>query len=69
MNFSHRPVTADDVNTLCSFPQGEQELFFMFPKANFPLTEDGRVYHVGVKRGEGGAAGSVSLCSAATRRR
>lgn len=40
MNFSHRPVTADDVNTLCSFPQGEQELFFMFPKANFPLTEE-----------------------------
>ncbi len=37
--------------------------------ANFPLTEDGRVYHVGVKRGEGGAAGSVPLCSAATRKR
>lgn len=40
MNFSHRPVTADDVKTICGFPQGEQELFFMFPNANFPLTEE-----------------------------
>jgi hypothetical protein len=40
MNFTHRPVTADDVNTLCSFPQGVQELFFMFPKAQLPA--DGR---------------------------
>ena len=40
MNFTHRPVKAEDVKTICAFPQGEQELFFMFPKAHFPLTEE-----------------------------
>ncbi|MFJ2489954.1 GNAT family N-acetyltransferase [Pseudomonas iridis] len=40
MNFTHRPVQATDVKTICGFPQGEQELFFMFPKAHFPLTEE-----------------------------
>lgn len=40
MNFTHRPVKAEDVKTICSFPQGEQELFFMFPKAHYPLTEE-----------------------------
>ncbi|MFJ2479501.1 GNAT family N-acetyltransferase [Pseudomonas sp. NPDC087598] len=40
MNFTHRPVKAEDVKTICAFPQGEQELFFMFPKAYFPLTEE-----------------------------
>ncbi|MDD1136543.1 GNAT family N-acetyltransferase [Pseudomonas sp. TNT2022 ID233] len=39
MNLKHRPVQADDVKTICSFPQGVQELYFMFPKAEFPLTE------------------------------
>ncbi|RON16813.1 hypothetical protein BK662_09895 [Pseudomonas frederiksbergensis] len=24
---------------ICGFPQNAQELFFMFPKAHFPLTE------------------------------
>ncbi|MBP5943239.1 MULTISPECIES: GNAT family N-acetyltransferase [unclassified Pseudomonas] len=40
MNFTHRPVLAEDVKTVCSFPQGIQELFFMFPKANYPLTQE-----------------------------
>ncbi|WP_192558284.1 GNAT family N-acetyltransferase [Pseudomonas allokribbensis] len=39
MNLKHRPVKADDVKTICGFPQGVQELYFMFPKAEFPLTE------------------------------
>ena len=39
MILKHRPVTAEDVKTICSFPQGVQELYFMFPKAKFPLTE------------------------------
>ena len=40
MLLTHRPVSADDVLTICSFPQTPQELFFMFPKAQYPLTEE-----------------------------
>ncbi|MBZ9780366.1 GNAT family N-acetyltransferase [Pseudomonas sp. REP124] len=40
MNLHHRPVTADDVKAICGFPQNAQELFFMFPKAQYPLTEE-----------------------------
>ena len=39
MKFQHRPVQADDIRTICGFPLGERELFFMFPKAQYPLTE------------------------------
>lgn len=35
---THRPVTTDDLAILCDFPQSEDELFFFFPKATFPLT-------------------------------
>lgn len=38
MPFTHRPVTEDDIQLICSFPQSEDELFFLFPKATFPLT-------------------------------
>lgn len=40
MLLTHRPVSADDVPTICTFPQTRQELFFMFPKAQYPLTEE-----------------------------
>ncbi|MGV8889342.1 MAG: GNAT family N-acetyltransferase [Pseudomonas sp.] len=40
MHLTHRPVSAVDIPTLCAFPQNPQELFFMFPKAQYPLTED-----------------------------
>jgi ribosomal protein S18 acetylase RimI-like enzyme len=36
--FSHRPVQDGDLPLICQFPQNEQELFFMFPKADYPLT-------------------------------
>ena len=39
MKLQYRPVKADDINTLSSLPQGAQELFYMFPKAQYPLTE------------------------------
>lgn len=39
MKLNHRPVKASDVKIICGFPQNAQELFFMFPKAHFPLTE------------------------------
>ncbi|NSX09745.1 GNAT family N-acetyltransferase [Pseudomonas lini] len=39
MKLNHRPVKADDIKAICGFPQNAQELFFMFPKAHYPLTE------------------------------
>lgn len=39
MMLDHRPATSADVPTLCTFPQTAEELFFMFPKAEYPLTE------------------------------
>lgn len=39
MKIHHRPVKADDIKIICGLPQGAQELFYMFPKAQYPLTE------------------------------
>jgi len=38
MSLSHRPVAEKDIQPICGFPQNEDELFFLFPKAEFPLT-------------------------------
>ncbi|MGY3297390.1 RimJ/RimL family protein N-acetyltransferase [Pseudomonas sp. TE6288] len=38
MPLSHRPVQPADIATLCGFPQSPDELFYMFPKATYPLT-------------------------------
>ncbi len=38
MLLTHRPVDQEDIQVICSFPQSEDELFFLFPKAKFPLT-------------------------------
>jgi len=35
---SHRPVESLDFETICQLPQNSEELFFMFPKAEYPLT-------------------------------
>lgn len=40
MELQHRPVKTEDINTICGFPLGVRELFFMFPKARYPLTEE-----------------------------
>ena len=37
---THRPVLDADIPLICQFPQSEHELFFMFPKASYPLTID-----------------------------
>lgn len=37
MALTHRPVDENDIQAICSFPQSEDELFFLFPKAAFPL--------------------------------
>lgn len=33
-----RPATEADIHRICEFPQSEEELFFLFPKATYPLT-------------------------------
>lgn len=38
MLLTYRAVDAKDISTICAFPQNEEELFFMFPKAEYPLT-------------------------------
>lgn len=37
MSLSHRPFSTVDIPVICSFPQSEEESFFFFPKATFPL--------------------------------
>lgn len=37
MSLSHRPVAEKDIQLICGFPQNEDELFFLYPKAEFPL--------------------------------
>lgn len=34
----HRPVRASDLPLICSFPQNAEELFYLFPTAEYPLT-------------------------------
>lgn len=38
MSLTHRPVAEKDIQRICDFPQSEDELFFLFPKATFPLS-------------------------------
>lgn len=38
MHLTHRPVRPDDIPGICSFPQSPAELFYMFPKASYPLS-------------------------------
>lgn len=37
-NLSYRAFTSSDLEAICKLPQNEDELFFMFPKAEYPLT-------------------------------
>ena len=39
-SFTHRAVENNDLDIISKFPQNEDELYFMFPKAVFPLTVD-----------------------------
>ena len=38
MPMTHRPATELDTQEICGCAQDAQELFFFFPKAQFPLT-------------------------------
>ena len=37
-SFSYRPVQPGDLKAFCGFASSEEELFYFFPKAHFPLT-------------------------------
>lgn len=36
--FENRPYNGDDLQKICAFPKNEEELFFFFPRAVYPLT-------------------------------
>ena len=38
MTLTHRPVAEQDLAAICAFSQSPAELFYCFPKADFPLT-------------------------------
>lgn len=38
--YSHREASLEDLPLVCPFPQNPTELYFMYPKATFPLTFD-----------------------------
>lgn len=35
---SYRPIKISDLEKICQLPQNKEELFFMFPKADYPLS-------------------------------
>lgn len=37
---THRPVTDADLSALCALPRTPEELFYCFPRAEFPLTPE-----------------------------
>lgn len=38
LRLTHRPAGKDDLSLVCSFPTSAEELFYLFPRASFPLT-------------------------------
>jgi RimJ/RimL family protein N-acetyltransferase len=36
----YRPLLKQDLQAICSFPQSEEELFYFYPKAVYPLTPE-----------------------------
>ncbi|UVJ44968.1 GNAT family N-acetyltransferase [Pseudomonas sp. LS1212] len=38
MPLSFRAVRTEDIPLICTFPQSEDELYYMYPKASFPLS-------------------------------
>ncbi|WP_282940796.1 GNAT family N-acetyltransferase [Paenibacillus sp. RC67] len=37
MNYDNRPVAKEDFQIIATFPQNESELFFIYPKWNYPV--------------------------------
>lgn len=40
MNLKHRPVAEKDIPTICSWAKNQDELFYFFPRAIYPLTPE-----------------------------
>lgn len=40
MNFNCRPIEPNDLEHICSFPKNADELYFVYPKAIYPLTRE-----------------------------
>jgi len=38
--YSHRPLRREDLQAVCSLPQNAEELYYMYPKAVYPLTPE-----------------------------
>ncbi len=38
--YTHRPLQKKDLEHICAFPLSAEELFYMFPKARYPLTSE-----------------------------
>jgi len=51
MPMNHRPVEEKDILSICGFPQNEDELFFLSPKLEFPLTPS-QLRHAIAKRSD-----------------
>jgi ribosomal protein S18 acetylase RimI-like enzyme len=39
-SYKYRQAAKDDLPFICNFPRDENELYFMFPKASFPLSTE-----------------------------
>lgn len=37
---SHRPLAVADIPRICRFPRDREELYFLFPRADWPLTPE-----------------------------
>lgn len=47
---SHRPLADADIPTICGFPRTAEELYFLFPRAVWPLTPDQIRATLGIRR-------------------
>ncbi len=47
---SHRPLADTDIPTICGFPRTAEELYFLFPRAVWPLTPDQVRATLGLRR-------------------
>lgn len=67
--FKHRPLAEEDLATIASFPQSEDELFYVSPRFLYPLTaeqiarllQDRHAPTVIVDSSDGSAAGYANL--------
>lgn len=47
---THRPLIDADIERICTFPRDARELYFLFPKASWPLTPEQVRESLGARR-------------------